>query len=671
MPDFWSNLFQPDELTESVTELKDDFLRLLLDSMAEALYVIDRQGRCIACNDRCVSLLGYSAKGDLLGRNMHELIHHSHADGSPYDENECHIYRAFRRGEKVHVDDEVFWRKDGSRFDAEYASYPLKQGGVVTGAVVTFFDITKRRETELDLRLRTAAIDQAINGVLITDPRRPDNPIVYANSTFNRMTGYTQENCIGNNCRFLQGPDTDREAVDRIRTAIEEERESLEVLLNYRKDGSTFWNELRVSPVRNESGELTAFIGIQSDVTEREENRIALERERQRAEAASQAKSEFLAHVSHELRSPMTAILGYADLIQEAGLDETNSEYLRTIRRNGDYLLRLINDILDLSKIEAGRLTLEEEDTDLGQLVEEVRSLMAVKAREKKIEFSASCKTPVPARIRTDPVRLRQMLVNLISNAIKFTDDGRVDLLLRLDGDAGMLSFAVQDTGIGISPDGMNDLFQPFTQIADQSGSTRQGTGLGLSISRRLAQAMGGDLTAESQLGEGSTFTVKLPVTCDANTEMVDSLSAVKRPSADDDDREITLTGHYLVTDDRRDIRHLLRHFLKKAGATVEFAEHGAAAVKRLTEDAEGQPDIDALLLDMQMPTMTGYEAAAKLRKSGFTKPIIALTANAMKGEREKCLEAGCDDFLTKPIDARMFLKTVAKWQADVVGDDD
>ena len=666
MSESWSHLFREQDPVPGRDEQKDDFIRLLLDSMAEGLYVINRQGECIICNDRCVTMLGYKAKADILGENMHALIHHTRRDGSPYDERECPIYRAFRRGERVHVDNEVFWRQDGAPFDAEYSSYPLQQGGVVTGAVVTFFDVTNRRATEADLRLRTRAIEEATNGVIITDATHPHNPIVYVNSTFARLTGYAAEEVLGKNCRFLQGPATDRDALARIRQAIAEGRECREVLRNYQKDGSPFWNELSVSPVHDDDGRLTAFIGIQSDVTEREQSRAALEAAREKAESASRAKSEFLAHVSHELRSPMTAILGFTDLLIQQGLGADGRDYAQTIQRNGDYLLRLINDILDISKIEAGRLSVESEEVDLSQLIEEVRSLMTVKARERGVEFSVNCDTPVPALIMVDPIRLRQVLVNLLTNAFKFTDQGRVDLLLRYDPappPPPILEIAVQDTGIGIPEEAQKTLFEPFVQVASEHRQRREGTGLGLAISHRLVKAMGGELTLQSVPNQGSTFCARIPLESQTDVPLIDSLIATVHDPPPAEGTPVVLSGHILVADDRRDIRHLLKHFLTGAGATVEFAENGAEALHRLTQ-RDQQPEISLLLLDMQMPTMNGHEASKQLRNAGITIPIIALTANAKPSERAKCLAAGCDDFLTKPIDTETLLRTVARWES-------
>ncbi|MGF1529205.1 MAG: response regulator, partial [Candidatus Competibacterales bacterium] len=379
------------------------------------------------------------------------------------------------------------------------------------------------------------------------------------------------------------------------------------------------------------------------------------------AEAANRAKSEFLANMSHEIRTPMTAILGYADILALHLKDPDNLQCVDTIRRNGRFLLELINDILDLSKIEAGKLQAKEEAFAPGALVEDVVQLMEVRAAEKQLPLVVDYQTPLPATVVSDPTRLRQILVNLLGNAIKFTHRGQVRLEVSYRSKPSpRLRFAVVDTGIGIDPVQQRQLFQPFGQ--GDSSVTRRfgGSGLGLAISRRLASMLHGTLSCQSQLGRGSAFTLTIaPPGIDAVTlvmpETRQTLDSPPVPPQHLDGCRV------LVVDDRREVRQLVQHFLEEAGARVTVAHNGHRALELVASTATEGAALDALVLDMQMPQLDGYQTAAQLRRRGFAKPIIALTAGAMEGDREKCLRAGCDDYLSKPIDCQRLVATVAR----------
>jgi len=393
------------------------------------------------------------------------------------------------------------------------------------------------------------------------------------------------------------------------------------------------------------------------------------------AESASRAKSEFLANMSHEIRTPMTAILGYADLLQETGQsDLERAEHVRTIRRNGEHLIAVINDILDLSKIEAERMEVERIECSPLRIAADVVSLLRLRAGAKDLDLTLDCHVPVPEVIESDPTRLRQILMNLVGNAIKFTDSGSVRVVLALDdtapGARPKLRIDVVDTGVGISPEQRTVLFRPFAQ-GDTSTSRRfGGTGLGLAISRRLAQLLGGDITLESEAGRGSTFSLTIdpgafdPEKLIATPDRVDAIlnHASHAPLEGDGTSAVTLRGRVLLAEDGPDNQRLLSHHLRKAGAQVEIAANGLQAVE-LVEDAQRRGDPFALILmDMQMPEMDGYTAARAIRDSGVATPIVALTAHAMRGDREKCINAGCDDYLSKPVLRDDLLRVCREW---------
>ena len=392
---------------------------------------------------------------------------------------------------------------------------------------------------------------------------------------------------------------------------------------------------------------------------------------RDKAEEANRAKSSFLANMSHEIRTPMTAILGYSDLmLSPAQTTSDRLNCLQVIRRNARHLTDLINDILDISKIEAEKMTVEKIPCEVARAAVEVASMLRPRAVAKDLSFSVDFQGPIPAEVKTDPLRLKQVLMNLSANAIKFTEHGgvRVKVSLEKHDRGSRLRFDVCDTGIGMTPDQIARLFQPFVQ-ADESMSRKYGgSGLGLVISRRLAQYMGGDIAVQSEPGHGSVFSFWIdggplegvPMLEDLTESMLTSCDA--DPTAD----EIVLHGRILLAEDGIDNQNLLKMHLTMAGAEVVVAANGRQAIDRLAGGT-----FDLVLMDMQMPEMDGYSATAELRRQGSTLPIIALTAHAMSGDRTKCLEAGCTDYLTKPIDPELLLRTIASYlpkQAGVAG---
>ena len=379
---------------------------------------------------------------------------------------------------------------------------------------------------------------------------------------------------------------------------------------------------------------------------------------------ANRAKSAFLANMSHEIRTPMSAVIGYSDLLLDPELGASDRvNYVQTIRRNGEHLLTLINDILDLSKIEAGKMSLEAISTSPAQLLVDVASLMRVRAAEKHLAFEVAYEGAIPDTIQSDPTRVRQIVMNLVSNAIKFTEQGSVRITARCDASGNALTIAVADTGIGMTPEQLGKLFVAFTQ-ADATMTRRfGGTGLGLVISRKLAQALGGDITVESTPGKGTTFRLTVPTGSLAGVRMIEGLTEAGLPEPAATAPLVVaspraLAGQrILLAEDGLDNQLLVSTYLRKAGAEVKVVSDGRAAV-----DEARAATYSAILMDMQMPELDGYGATSKLRQLGYTRPIIALTAHAMAGDRERCVRAGCDDYLTKPIERNKLVTTVARW---------
>ncbi|EMI41527.1 response regulator [Rhodopirellula sp. SWK7] len=455
--------------------------------------------------------------------------------------------------------------------------------------------------------------------------------------------------------------------VDRVRESVMRARETGEVWDDTfplrGKDGTYRWFLSRAVPIKDKSGKILRWFGTNTDITDQREAEEALRKSEKKARQASISKSEFLANMSHEIRTPMAAILGHADVLLTHIEDVDNRACVETIKRNGNHLLDIINDILDLSRIEAGKLDVEPEKCNLTEILQDIWSLMQVRVEEKTIDLSVIGEGTLPSTIETDPKRLKQVLINLIGNAIKFTEHGQVKLQashIRRNNEH-RIRFDVQDTGIGISKEHMSKLFKPFSQ-ADSSVSRRfGGTGLGLSISKRLVSMLGGQLTVDSEEGVGSTFRVEIPVG-DLNGVPFEKLQIDKVSHQTERPRnDVCLDCRVLLVDDRRDVRFVGQHILDGAGAMVVTATDGREAIETIRgAEQNGQP-FDVVVMDMQMPVMDGYAATAELRATGFERPIIAMTADAMAGDKERCLEVGCDDYQSKPVDAKELIEKVRR----------
>jgi PAS domain S-box-containing protein len=648
------------ENSEIVLRQSEARVRLILESTGEGIYGIDLEGRCIFSNPACVKLLGYDDPADLLDKNMHELIHHSRVDGSKLPQESCRIYQAIRNDSITHADDEVFWRADGSSFPTEYRTAPISRDSRTIGAVVTFADISKRRAAEETMQLRDRALRSISQGIFITDPNRLEEPIIYVNAAFERITGYTISEAIGRDIRFLRGDDTDPVAVETIQAAFREGKEGSVEFLAYRTDGSTFWNAMTISPVKGPTGRVSHFVGVVTDITERKLAEVELQRAKETAEAASRSKSTFLANMSHELRTPLNAIIGYGEMLQEEAEDVGNEAFaadLQKIHGAGKHLLGLINDILDLSKIEAGKMDLYLEDFEVKEMVRGVVETISPLIEKNGNTIEVDCPDDL-GQMRSDLTKTRQALFNLLSNASKFTENGTITLQVsKDDDDPNWIDFRVIDTGIGMSAEQLAKLFQPFTQADASTTRKYGGTGLGLTITRRFCQMLGGDVSVESDAGHGSTFLIHLPVEAhDLRSGEHSIVGALPAHSSS------TGESLVLVIDDDPTVCDLIRRTLEKDGYRVAWANSGAEGLQMAQALRP-----DAITLDVMMPGMDGWAVLGRLKSDPQLSeiPVVMVT---MLDEKRIGYSLGASDYLTKPIDRTRLASIIEKYRKPTRG---
>jgi PAS domain S-box-containing protein len=555
------------------------------------------------------------------------------------------------------------------------------------------------------LRKLSRAVEQSPASIVITDRQ---GAVEYVNPGFVSRTGYTLEEAMGQNPRILKSDVHPREFYEQMWQALLRGEVWRGELCNRKKNGDLYWEDATIAPVLDAQGTITDFVAVKVDVSERKRAEEALKAAKEQAEEASRAKSQFLASMSHELRTPLNGVIGMTELLSNTALDERQRRFVEACQSSGKSLLALINDILDFSKIEAGKLELDEHEFDLDQLVEETVETLAFQARQKRVQLFSHVAPGACVRVYGDSGRLRQLLVNLVGNALKFTETGEVAVRVApAEEPTGQSSirFAVTDTGIGIPPDRLDRLFASFAQADSSTTRKYGGTGLGLAISKSLVQLMGGRIGVESQPGRGSTFWFTLPWKGVAGGEVrgrtiSDDLQRLRvlDPCLSKPVCQSALLGaindHFvnrrtgrdpkgarsaeplaasrafsgarvLLAEDNRVNRMFAGEILRQAGMECHAVENGRQALESIQEER-----FDLILMDCQMPEMDGFDATRRIRElerngqlAGHL-PVIALTANAIKGDRERCVEAGMDDYLSKPFEPQALFKVMAPFLA-------
>jgi PAS domain S-box-containing protein len=652
-------LAQQAELTAQREQLQvsEERTRLILDSTDEGIYGMAPDGSITFVNAATCRLLGFTPE-EMIGQQSHALIHHHRPDGTVYPVEECPMRAACQRGEMRRVDDEFLWRKDGMGFPVEYGSTPIVKDGTILGAVVSFTDITERKEAEERLReteqFFRSVLELAPDGLMVVDSK---GVIQLANAQCERLFAYTRDELIGKPVEMLVPGDGRaghaglRQTFQRlpVARAMGADRE----LRALRKDGSEFPVEIGLSPLPSRTSEDTQIAVSVRDVTERKDQERALKLAKAKAEEATQAKSMFLANMSHEIRTPMNAILNMTGLALEADLLPKPHQFVSVAHSSAKNLLGILNDILDFSKIEADKLQLESAPFSIREVLEEVTETFRSVVIQKHVELVTHALPTVPDRLRGDALRFRQVLTNLLSNAFKFTEKGEV--VLKVETASGTdnetqpskvsLRISVRDTGIGMSEDQQARLFQSFTQADSSTTRKYGGTGLGLVISRRLARLMGGDLTVESIPGRGTTFFFTACFPIEAQPEVparIAPAEVAERP--------------VLIVEDTETSRELLETLLRSWSipqVSVASAEEGLALLERRNRKG-GRDPFGLVLLDWMLPGMNGLDAAERIRTREETRtlPIVLISAYAGKEEEARCAALGVNVFLPKPITA-------------------
>ena len=574
---------------------------------------------------------------------------------------EALVFKASRGIEDIY--ELTYIRQDGSRFPAVVSVTALRDaqdaiiGYLLIGTDNTARKLVEAEQKKLDQRLRDqqfytrSLIESNIDALMTTDP---SGIITDVNKQMEALTGCTRDELIG---APFKSYFTDPERAEAgIKLVLSEKKVTDYELTACARDGKQTVVSYNATTFYDRGRTLQGVFAAARDVTERKRFEAELQQAKAVAESASQSKSDFLASMSHEIRTPMNAIIGIADLLAKTALSPEQNKYVQIFRRAGDNLLHLINDILDLSKVEASQLELERTGFSLHDLLEKVTEMVAVRAHDKGLSLVCEIAPNMPTDLIGDPTRLRQVLLNLLGNAIKFTEFGEVALRVTPDGDSsviGTLRFTISDTGVGIPSEKLDAVFERFTQ-ADSSTTRRfGGSGLGLTISKRLVELMGGRIWVASVVGKGSAFSFAVPLEIWAGATRRAAMPVGTGPAPP------LPALHILLVEDSPDNRTITVAYLQDTPYRVDIAENGAIACEKF---AAG--DYDMVLMDRQMPVMDGLTATRAIRKWEQANhrpptPIIALTAAALKGDREKCIAAGCTAFLTKPIKQEVLLQTI------------
>ncbi len=637
---------------EQRVRASEQTVQALLNATLDVALLVNTEGIILAANHAMARRVG-KPLDDIIGACAYDLL----------PEQVANVRRA-KAAEVIRSGQPLLYEEQHplSGVITHNSIYPVfDAGGNVERLTIFAQDITERKRTEEQLRKLSVAIEQSPSIAVITDLQ---GNIEYVNPKFTEITGYRTEEVIGCNPRILKSNKHSTTFYRDLWRTIWNGNVWRGEFYNKKKDGDLYWEAASISCIRDASGHISHFLKVAEDITSRKQAEQELYQAKERAEAANRAKSEFLANMSHELRTPLNGILGYTQILKrDAVLNTQQRQAVETIHNSGEHLLMLINDILDLSKIEAGKIEIEPTTVRLAAFLKTIVDIMRIRAAHQKIRFVYKRASRLPEVVRCDEKRLRQVLLNLLGNAVKFTPRGQVTLRVSEIPSSSPTSapntqvcFEIEDTGIGIPADQLQKIFHPFHQLRDHQIQS-EGTGLGLSISRRLVRMMGGELYVNSTPGQGSTFWFDLVLPTIDHRE---PLPAEAQPSPEEQpeancspERFQHIAGFQgptrsiLIAEDAADNRAMLKNMLLPLGFEVAEAVDGKEAVDKTLDM---QPDV--ILLDLVMPGLDGLQTVRRIRSRPELRNtvIFMLTANAFEQSRRDSLNAGCDDFLVKPV---------------------
>ena len=632
-------------LTEALVEAEAR-MRRRVELLSEVVFELDAAGHLVYLNDAWTEAVG-TASAACLGRPLSDFV---------VDEDWplCRRLLTARTLSGTAVRPLVRMRRsDGGARWMELSASAIPGGG----AVGALHDVTAQKLAQDELAKLSLVASYTDNMVVITDREgRTD----WVNQAFTKRTGYTLEDLAGRKPgSLLQGPDTDPAVIASIRAGVREGRSFKAELLNYTKQREPYWVHFQITPIRNATGDVDRFVSIQTDATELHRTQQALETARQRAESANEAKTQFLATMSHEMRTPLSAILGSIDLALEGDADPPELRtHLNRIGESAEILQRLISDVLDVAKIEAGQIDVERASVPIRACLQRAVAPIGDRARAKGLDFRLMIDDALPDEMMSDPERLRQIVTNLAENAVKFTDRGgvRVEASRVTLGPAAeaAIEIRVVDSGVGIAAEAQARIFERFVQGDSSTTRRKGGAGLGLSIVKSLAERLGGMVSVRSRPGEGADFRATLPIGHTADQLPLPAPPLLFVPGAA---RPATPAVRVLLAEDNDMSFAVMQSALKKAGYAVERAVDGHTAVKAAA-------DCDLVLMDVEMPEMDGIEATRRIRAREQAQglrpvPILAITAHALQEYRGKCLSAGCTGYLSKPVRIRSLLDAV------------
>lgn len=618
--------------------------KMILDTAGEGIYGLDLDGNTTFVNPSAIKMIGWEYE-EILGKNQHDILHHTKPDGTAYDSSECPIYAAYKDGEVHHVIDEEFWRKDGRSFPVEYISAPLRnEQGELVGAVVTFNDITERKlaeeENNRNQNLQRILLDNLPVVTLIL--KKHSREIVACNKLAREMGAVIGKTCHGSlfnckhECQFCLASDM---------------WETNEPILIEVEHVSRYWKSYWV-PYTDD-----LYIHYLWDITDSKETEQNLVKALENATESDRLKSTFLATMSHELRTPLNAVIGFSGLINEQTPVSEVVQFSKTINKSGNHLLSIVEDIFDITLIEAGEINLKKEDVKLSSLLQNVHQIAKAeqqKTKKNHLNLSLTIKPEYEDLvINTDSSKLKQILINLLKNALKFTHKGHINFGFIIENQENnpRIKFFVEDTGIGVSKNKQEFIFDVFRQGDESNTKVYGGTGIGLSISKKLTEILGGEIWQESEDGKGSTFYFTHPFTVVQESKSIKNLQlkAVKEGLNKFANKTI------LVVEDDKASYEYLKVILERQEINTLKANNGEEAIKYCKEN----PSIDLVLMDINMPVMNGFLATKAIKKFKPDLPIIAQTAYAIAGDKEKALEAGCDDYISKPINKKELLEKI------------